>query len=200
VKDKARLTKEEAKEYERKIIAEREQFEATPIEQQSVNGRTGYNRQVWFERGLTLADARTSLIIQPQNGRLPPLTPQAQKLKEKQGKDTVSVDDLPADGPEDRLLFERCITRGMPGAMIPGFYNHNYNILQTPEYVVILVEMIHDARIIPLDGRPHVACTPQKRRPIETLRLGRQIARAMSVFAKSSPLNRRGSPAVRASA
>ena len=43
----------------------------------------------------------------------------------------------------------------MPGAMMPGFYNHNYQILQTPGYVVILVEMIHDARIIPLDGRPH---------------------------------------------
>lgn len=63
----------------------------------------------------------------------------------------------PADGPESRSLFERCITRGLPGAMMGDFYNHNYHILQTPGYAVISVEMIHDVRIIPLDGRPHVA-------------------------------------------
>jgi hypothetical protein len=51
-------------------------------------------------------------------------------------------------------LWERCITRGLP--MVPGPYNNNYQILQTPGYVVILHEMIHDARVIPLDGRPHV--------------------------------------------
>ena len=56
----------------------------------------------------------------------------------------------------DRSPYDRCITRGMPGSMMPGFYNHNYQILQTPGYVVILVEMIHDARIIPVDGRPHL--------------------------------------------
>jgi len=50
--------------------------------------------------------------------------------------------------------YDRCITRGLPGAMIPGFYNHNYQILQAPGYVAILIEMIHDVRIIPLDGRP----------------------------------------------
>src|SRR5713226_5253848 len=54
------------------------------------------------------------------------------------------------------MPYERCITRCLPGAMLPAFYNHNYHILQTPGYVVIVVEMIHDARIIPLDGRPHV--------------------------------------------
>ena len=62
----------------------------------------------------------------------------------------------PADGPESRNLFERCITRGMPGSMMGDFYNHNYQILQTQGYVVISIEMIHDVRIIPLDGRPHV--------------------------------------------
>ena len=53
-------------------------------------------------------------------------------------------------------LYDRCLTRGLPGAMIPGFYNHNYLILQTPDYVVLQIEMIHDTRIIPLDGRPHL--------------------------------------------
>ena len=56
-------------------------------------------------------------------------------------------------------LYDRCLTRGLPGAMIPGFYNHNYLILQTPEYVVLQIEMIHDTRIIPLDGRPHLQPT-----------------------------------------
>src|SRR5206468_3754279 len=62
----------------------------------------------------------------------------------------------PADSWEDQSLYTRCITRGLPGAMIPGFYNHNYQILQTPGYVVVLIEMIHDARVIPLEGRPRL--------------------------------------------
>src|SRR5206468_3358425 len=57
---------------------------------------------------------------------------------------------------EDVSLFERCLTRGMPAAMIPGFYNHNYQIIQTKDTVVLLVEMIHDVRVIPLEGRPHL--------------------------------------------
>jgi hypothetical protein len=57
---------------------------------------------------------------------------------------------------EDLNAYDRCITRGLPGAMMPGFYNHNYQIVQAPGYVAILVEMIHDVRIIPLDGRPHL--------------------------------------------
>ena len=57
---------------------------------------------------------------------------------------------------EDFDVYDWCISRALPGAMMPGFYNHNYQILQTPGYVVINVEMIHDARIIPLDGRAHV--------------------------------------------
>ena len=52
--------------------------------------------------------------------------------------------------------MERCITRGLPGVMLPGNYNHNYNILQTPTFVAILAEMIHDTRIIPIDGRRHI--------------------------------------------
>ena len=58
--------------------------------------------------------------------------------------------------------MERCITRGLPGTMLPGNYNHNYNILQTPEYVAIYTEMIHDTRIIPVDGRPHIGSSVQQ--------------------------------------
>ena len=54
-------------------------------------------------------------------------------------------------------LYDRCITRALPGAMIPGFYNHNYMILQTPDHLVLQIEMIHDTRIIPLNGQPRVS-------------------------------------------
>ena len=63
------------------------------------------------------------------------------------------------DSVADFNELDRCITRGMPGAMMPGFYNHNYQILQTPDYVAIMVEMVHDVRIIPLDGRGHLTPT-----------------------------------------
>ena len=115
----------------------------------SGTGETGSYNNFWVERGVRMA--RTSLIVDPPDGRLPPFTPaEAERRAERESYRTRE----PA-GPEDRNLYERCISRGMPGAMMPGFYNHNYQIFQAPGYVVILVEMVHDARIIPLDGRPH---------------------------------------------
>jgi hypothetical protein len=116
------------------------------------SGDPGSYNEFWVERGGL--NKRTSLLVDPPEGQLPPLTPEGQK---RQAQHAEAGKTRPADGPEDRNLYERCITRGLPGAMMPGFYNHNYQILQTPGYVVILVEMIHDARIIPLDGRPHVS-------------------------------------------
>ena len=112
-------------------------------------GDTGSYNNFWVERGVRIA--RTSLIIDPPDGRLPPFTPA--EAERRPGREAYRTRE--PTGPEDRNLYERCISRGMPGAMMPGFYNHNYQIFQTPGYVVILVEMIHDARIIPLDGRPH---------------------------------------------
>jgi hypothetical protein len=108
-----------------------------------------YN-EFWYERG-TLNN-RTALIIDPPDGRIPPLTPAGQQRWEEQIQHRR---EHPADSWLDRSSYDRCITRGMPGAMLPGFYNHNYQILQARGYVAILVEMIHDTRIIPLDGRPH---------------------------------------------
>jgi hypothetical protein len=65
----------------------------------------------------------------------------------------------PADHPEDRSLWEQCITRGVPTVMLPQPYNNNYQIIQTRDHVIILAEMIHDARIVPIDGRPHLPST-----------------------------------------
>jgi hypothetical protein len=106
----------------------------------------------WFERG-TLTD-RTALIVDPSDGKLPRFTPAAQKRWDAR---EAARKNHPADSWSDLGVYDRCITRGMPGSMLPGFYNHNYHILQTPGYVVIVLEMIHDTRIIPLDRRPHVS-------------------------------------------
>ncbi len=114
-----------------------------------------YN-EFWRDRGNNLvADLRTSLIINPPDGKVPPLTPEAQKRVDER---RVWLQDHSTDGPEDRSFAERCIswtTAGPP--MLPGPYNNDTQIVQGPGYVVILSEMIHDARMIPLDGRPHAA-------------------------------------------
>ncbi|MCY4599196.1 MAG: hypothetical protein OXF27_04680, partial [Acidobacteria bacterium] len=110
----------------------------------------GAYNNYWMERG-TLS-ARTSLIVDPPDGRLPPMTPEEEALQSKGNVSTFASSRF--DSVKDFNALDRCISRGMPGAMMPGFYNHNYQILQTPDYVVVFVEMVHDAPIIPLDGRP----------------------------------------------
>jgi hypothetical protein len=146
------FTDEEAAEFAKRTV------QATNADRRDippeVDVARAYN-QFWYDRGTNVvATKRTSLIVDPPDGHIPPLTPQGQK----------KVDQLaqmralhPADGPESRTLQERCIkwaTAGPP--MLPGPYNNNYQIVQVPGYVIIVVEMIHDARIIPLDGRPHL--------------------------------------------
>ena len=96
---------------------------------------------------------RSSLIIDPHDGRVPPLTRTAERRQEAL-QEARKVH--PADNPEDRSLWERCITLGVPAVMLPKLQNNHYEIVQTPSHVVILAEMIHDARIIPLDGRAHL--------------------------------------------
>jgi hypothetical protein len=95
----------------------------------------------------------TSLVVDPPDGRIPALTAEAQKrIASTEGvtrREPESWDDLSA--------YIRCLTRGMPHSMLPGGSNSNFEIVQVPGYVVVLMEMIHDVRIIPLDGRPHVA-------------------------------------------
>ena len=110
--------------------------------------RRAYN-QFWWDRGKSTG--RTSLIVDPSNARVPPLTPEAQKRLDA----TRAVRQRPAHGPEDRSLAERCI-QYRPLPRLPTGYNNNYQIFQTPGYIAILVEMIHHVRIIPLDNRPHI--------------------------------------------
>ena len=123
--------------------------EAVSFDDSQGRGRGGYN-EFWVERGSLLR--QTSLIVDPPDGRLPAMTAAAQRRHDA----FMARWTAPPTTWEDLNVLDRCITRGLPGAMIPGFYNHNYLIVQTPDHVVVQLEMIHDARIIPLDGRAHL--------------------------------------------
>ena len=114
-----------------------------------------YN-EFWRDRGKVVPTMRSSLITDPADGKVPPLLPEAQKRNADLAAARRKLGG-PADGPENRSLQERCLLTPQAGPpMLPANYNSNYQIVQTPDYVVILVEMIHDARIIPLDGKPHL--------------------------------------------
>jgi len=114
---------------------------------------------LFFDRGTELARVdgvkRTSLIIDPPDGKLPALTPDAKK---RNAARLLAIEQR-FDRPQDRPLGERCLlgfgsTSGPP--MLPVLYNNNYEIVQTPDTIMILVEMVHDVRYIHMDGRPHL--------------------------------------------
>jgi hypothetical protein len=125
----------------------------------------GAYNDFWLDFGTNVvADRRTSLIVDPPDGRLPALVPGARRqvgslLEDLQLQRPIRVLDAGtrADGPEDRGLAERCIVGFNAGPpMLPSAYNNHMLLIQNSDYVVILNEMVHDARIIPLDGRPHL--------------------------------------------
>jgi hypothetical protein len=93
-------------------------------------------------------------VIDPPDGKIPPLVAEAQR-RPRQGGPAGSYGAGGWHGPEDFTLYDRCITRGLPGSMMPAIYGNSYQIVQGPGYVAIRYEMIHETRIIPLDGRPH---------------------------------------------
>jgi hypothetical protein len=134
---------------------EKQRVQATNADRPLSAGDVGAYNDAFFERGTRgVKSRRTSLIIDPPDGRIPALTPDAQQKVDARTKhEAVS----PADRPEDRWLTERCILFGATVPMLPEPYNNNYRIVQSPGYVTILVEMNHDARVIPLDARPHLS-------------------------------------------
>jgi hypothetical protein len=117
-------------------------------------GNIGSYNNAWTDRGNDIVPTmRTSLITEPANGRVPPLTPAAEREFQ---ANLAYAAEHPADTPADRFLTERCIVfGGGPAPMLPEPYNNNYYIVQTPDYVTIMAELNHEVRIIPLDGRPH---------------------------------------------
>jgi len=158
---KQTLTEAEATAYEKQAIVQRDRDRRDGGSEVDV-GRA-YN-ELFFDQGSQLArlngTIRTSMIVDPPDGRIPALTPQAEKRQEAQSADARLH---PADGPENRSLAERCLfwaTTGPP--MLPGPYNNMYQIVQAPGYVMILSEMIHETRIIPTDGRAHLPANMRK--------------------------------------
>jgi hypothetical protein len=120
--------------------------------------RTGGENAVGAFRGdfawLNKSFRQTSLIIEPADGTMPPFTAEAQKRATPRDAGTFGVG--PFDSIDDFTLLERCITRGIVGSILPAAYGNGNRILQTPGQVVISYEMVHDTRIIPLDGRRHI--------------------------------------------
>ena len=139
------LTEEEARNLEERAAENRVDRPPRP-------GDTGAYNLFWIESGTRVVGTRrTSLVVDPPDGKIPPLTPDAQK---RQAARTEGMR-RPAAGPEDRALAERCILGFNSGPpMVPGGYNRNVHLFQTRDHVVLLNEMVHNSRVVPLDGRP----------------------------------------------
>jgi hypothetical protein len=109
----------------------------------------------WWLQNLDLSKrSRPWSVVDPPDGRIPPLTAAGAERASRRVRSSFVGG--PFDGPEDLNYLERCISRGVPGSMIPVMYSNNYAILQAPGVVAITYEIIHETRIIPLDGRPRV--------------------------------------------
>jgi hypothetical protein len=106
----------------------------------------------WAEMGEP--NRLTSLIMEPANGRVPPLTAEGER---RSATMTSSWSDIPFDKVADFNALDRCITRGLPASMFPFMYNSGIEIMQAPGYVVIRLELVHETRIVPVDGRPALA-------------------------------------------
>jgi hypothetical protein len=153
--ERTTLTEEE---YAQRVTQARRAADADNEERAPKDARVGIGPpSYWTERGKPTRQA--SLIIDPADGRIPPLTPEAVKRRKEArgGLGDPAEWAGKADSYEDLNLYYRCITRGVTGSIIPVVYNNGNQILQTPEYVVIRNEMIHETRVIPLDVRPHLS-------------------------------------------
>ncbi len=172
--DRLYLTEDELKAREKQVVASKQRIENPSDENHSpakkqleaeAKGETAAPAAGAFGRGVDAAPVpgqfgeyarraskQTSQIVEPANGRTPPLTPEAQKIQAAQrasrGKEPSTWTDW--------SIYDRCISRGVAGSIIPVIYGNGLEIVQTPGYVAIRYEMVHDARIIPTDGRAHL--------------------------------------------
>jgi hypothetical protein len=148
------LTDAEAAQYERRTLQRNNRDNREQSAESDVS--SAYN-EFWWDRGVHAARVngrtRTSLIVEPADGRVPALTADAQA---RAAARVEARRQHPADGPEDRSLAERCLVFNAGPPMLSGPYNNYVQIFQTRDHVVIVNEMIHDARVVPLDGRPHL--------------------------------------------
>jgi hypothetical protein len=164
--DKVTLTPEEAAAF-RELVVKSLDFDNRK-DKAAADIESAYNR-FWYDFGAELEkDQRTSLIIDPPNGKLPNITPEAQAQMAKQNRlrlppvrdfysFSADVKTFRPAGPESLGLSERCMIGLNAGPPLnPSAYNNNLRIVQTPKYIVLVTEMIHNARIVPMDGRPHL--------------------------------------------
>tara|TARA_Y100000588_G_C14232044_1_gene915690 strand:- start:932 stop:1912 length:981 start_codon:yes stop_codon:yes gene_type:complete len=142
---------------EREFLTDEEfaqkQQEAKQQERDAIEGeqtKVASGPEHWYEH-LGKTSNRTSHVIDPPNGKVPALTAEAQQ---RPVKGTMHREYF--ESWEDLSAWDRCITRSVPGSMLPSFYNNNYQILQTPDFVVIFYEMIHDIRFIALNNQPRL--------------------------------------------
>ncbi len=118
--------------------------------------------QVFSDRGEITKGSRAWMIVDPPDGQLPAQTMEAQRAagertRARAGRRASSFTNGPFDWVDDFSLYDRCITRGMPGSMLPAIYGNSYEIVQGPGVVAIRYEMIHETRVIPIDGPGHVS-------------------------------------------
>jgi hypothetical protein len=155
------LTPQEAEDYQKRVLARWDRDNRAGGAEADLGRAYG---SAWWDADARLVPVtRTSLIVDPPDGKLPPLTPEAQR----RASDTrIERQRRPADGPEDRPLMDRCLWWPAVGPpMLPSFANNspysplvsNYQVVQGPGYVAIVAEILHETRIIPLDGRPHLS-------------------------------------------
>ena len=148
--DREFLTEEEVANRERSALDRNEQLLQAAPRRTAAGGNVGAYNNFWLDGG-TRPTGRTSLIFDPPNGRLPALTPEAERIRAAAREARAE-----ADWWGDLELNDRCMIWQAGPPMLPSAYNNNFMVLQTPDYVAIQVEMIHDTRIIPLDGRAHI--------------------------------------------
>ena len=161
VSDKQVLTDEEAADFQRELAYNltRDRRDGGP----QVDVNRAYNEHWMDARRLTITkDHRTSLIIDPPDGTIPPLVPLSPERQQARAARADAAARFAAGLPDDHLelsLPVRCIIRTDSPPYLPTIYNNDFQIFQSPGYVTIAPEMIHSARIIPLDGRPHLGST-----------------------------------------
>jgi hypothetical protein len=152
--DRAFYTDEEVKEMEARAARRMDEPPAADAPAGTIHA------DYWTDPGRYVEESRrTSLIVDPPNGRVPPLTEEARARQagRRGGGAGPNRQGGRADSWLDRTPLERCITWGLPTAILPGLYNNNIEIVQSPTEVAIIHEMVHDTRVIPLDGRPHLS-------------------------------------------
>ena len=119
--------------------------------EEQLAGEIGGTRWIWLDSHNHAKGSMPWFVVDPVDGKIPPVTPEAQARQAARAAARKASGRGPADSYTDRSLYDRCISRGLPGSMMPAIYGNSYRIVQAPGYVAITYEMIHETRVIPLD-------------------------------------------------